>query len=89
MPLDPEVKREIISRFQRHPQDTGSPEVQIALLTARIKQIEEHLKTHKKDFHCRRGLMKLIGQRKALLDYLRCTDFLRYQALIKALGLKK
>lgn len=89
MPLDPEVKREIISRFQRHPQDTGSPEVQIALLTARIKQIEEHLKTHKKDFHCRRGLMKLIGQRRALLDYLKRTDFLRYQALIKALGLKK
>ncbi|MEZ0344744.1 MAG: 30S ribosomal protein S15 [Caldimicrobium sp.] len=89
MPLDPEVKRDIISRFQRHPQDTGSPEVQIALLTARIKQIEEHLKTHKKDFHCRRGLMKLIGQRRALLDYLKRTDFLRYQALIKALGLKK
>ncbi len=89
MPLDPEIKREIIARFQRHPQDTGSPEVQIALLTARIKQIEEHLKTHKKDFHCRRGLMKLIGQRRALLEYLKRTDFLRYQALLKALGLKK
>ncbi|MGC8966630.1 MAG: 30S ribosomal protein S15 [Caldimicrobium sp.] len=89
MPLDPEIKKEIISRFQRHPQDTGSPEVQIALLTARIKQIEEHLKTHKKDFHCRRGLMKLIGQRRALLEYLKRTDFPRYQALIKNLGLKK
>ncbi|MGB9762093.1 MAG: 30S ribosomal protein S15 [Caldimicrobium sp.] len=89
MPLDPEIKKEIISRFQRHPQDTGSPEVQIALLTARIKQIEEHLKTHKKDFHCRRGLMKLIGQRRALLEYLKRTDFPRYQALLKNLGLKK
>ncbi|MGC9109581.1 MAG: 30S ribosomal protein S15 [Caldimicrobium sp.] len=89
MPLDPEIKKEIIKRFQRHPQDTGSPEVQIALLTARIKQIEEHLKTHKKDFHCRRGLMKLIGQRRALLEYLKRTDFPRYQALIKNLGLKK
>ncbi len=89
MPLDPEIKKEIISRFQRHPQDTGSPEVQIALLTARIKQIEEHLKTHKKDFHCRRGLMKLIGQRRALLDYLKRTDFPRYQALLRNLGLKK
>lgn len=89
MPLDPQIKKEIISRFQRHPQDTGSPEVQIALLTARIKQIEEHLKVHKKDFHCRRGLMKLIGQRRALLEYLKRTDFLRYQSLVKALGLKK
>jgi len=89
MPLDPEIKKEIIFRFQRHPQDTGSPEVQIALLTARIKQIEEHLKTHKKDFHCRRGLMKLIGQRRALLEYLKRTDFPRYQALLKNLGLKK
>jgi len=89
MPLDPEIKREIIARFQRHPNDTGSPEVQIALLTARIKQVEEHLKTHKKDFHCRRGLMKLIGQRRALLNYLKRTDFLRYQTIVKALGLKK
>jgi len=89
MPLDPEIKKEIIARFQRHPNDTGSPEVQIALLTARIKQIEEHLKIHRKDFHCRRGLMKLIGQRRALLNYLKRTDFLRYQAIVKALGLKK
>lgn len=89
MPLDPEIKREIIARFQRHPNDTGSPEVQIALLTARIKQIEEHLKVHRKDFHCKRGLMKLIGQRRALLNYLKRTDFPRYQALIEALGLKK
>lgn len=89
MPLDPEVKRKIIEEFRRHPSDTGSPEVQIALLTARIKQIEEHLKVHRKDFHSRRGLMKLIGQRRALLNYLKRTDFLRYQSLINKLGLKK
>lgn len=89
MPLDPEVKNQIIAHFQRHPQDTGSPEVQIALLTARIKQLEEHLRTHRKDFHSRRGLMILIGQRRSLLDYLKKKDFLRYQALLKELGLKK
>uniref|UniRef100_A0A832GKE3 Small ribosomal subunit protein uS15 n=1 Tax=Caldimicrobium thiodismutans TaxID=1653476 RepID=A0A832GKE3_9BACT len=89
MPLDPEVKAKIISHFQRHAQDTGSPEVQVALLTARIKQLEEHLKTHRKDFHSRRGLMKLIGKRRALLEYLKRTDFLRYQALLRELGLKK
>ncbi|MFN3505576.1 MAG: 30S ribosomal protein S15 [Caldimicrobium sp.] len=89
MPLDPEVKVQIINQFQRHPQDTGSPEVQVALLTARIKQLEEHLKIHKKDFHSRRGLMKLIGQRRALLDYLKRTDFMRYQVLLQKLGLKK
>ncbi|MFN3568416.1 MAG: 30S ribosomal protein S15 [Caldimicrobium sp.] len=89
MPLDPEVKAQIITQFQRHPQDTGSPEVQVALLTARIKQLEEHLKIHKKDFHSRRGLMKLIGQRRALLEYLKRTDFMRYQALLQKLGLKK
>ncbi|MFN4132659.1 MAG: 30S ribosomal protein S15 [Caldimicrobium sp.] len=89
MPLDKEVKDHIIKLFQRHSQDTGSPEVQIALLTARIKQLEEHLKIHKKDFHSRRGLMKLIGQRRALLEYLKRTDFLRYQAIIQKLGLKR
>ncbi|MFN3921332.1 MAG: 30S ribosomal protein S15 [Caldimicrobium sp.] len=89
MPLDQEVKAHIIKLFQRHSQDTGSPEVQIALLTARIKQLEEHLKIHKKDFHSRRGLMKLIGQRRALLEYLKRTDFLRYQTIIQKLGLKR
>lgn len=88
MPLDSEIKSMIISRFQRHPQDTGSPEVQIALFTARIKQLEEHLKTHRKDYHSRRGLMKLIGKRKALLEYLKRTDFTRYQTLVRELGLK-
>lgn len=89
MPLDPEVKTQIIAHFQRHAQDTGSPEVQVALLTARIKQLEEHLKIHRKDFHSRRGLMKLIGKRRSLLEYLKRTDFLRYQALLRELGLKK
>ncbi len=89
MPLDPEIKKEIIEKFQRHPNDTGSAEVQIALLTARIKQLEEHLKVHRKDFHSRRGLMKIIGQRRALLNYLKKTDFNRYRSLLQALGLKK
>lgn len=89
MPLDPEVKTHIINHFQRHPQDTGSPEVQIALLTARIKQLEEHLKTHRKDFHSRRGLMKLIGKRRSLLEYLKRKDFLKYQAVLRDLGLKR
>lgn len=89
MALDPEIKQVIIEKFRRHPKDTGSSEVQIALLTARIKALEEHLKIHKKDFHSRRGLMKLIGQRRALLNYLRKKDFSRYQNLLKELGLKK
>jgi len=89
MPLDPEIKKEIIEKFRRHPNDTGSPEVQIALLTARIKQLEEHLKVHKKDYHSHRGLMMIIGKRRALLNYLKRTDFNRYKEILKALGLKK
>jgi len=89
MPLDPEIKKEIIEKFRRHPNDTGSPEVQIALLTARIKQLEEHLKVHKKDYHSYRGLMMIIGKRRALLNYLKRTDFNRYKEILKALGLKK
>ncbi len=89
MALDPEIKQKIIEKFRRHPNDTGSSEVQIALLSARIKILEEHLKIHKKDYHSRRGLMKLIGQRRALLNYLKKKDFTRYQNLIKELGLKK
>ncbi len=88
MPLDPEIKTEIIRKFQRHENDTGSPEVQIALLTARIKQLEEHFRVHKKDHHSRRGLLKLVGQRRKLLNYLRRTDFQRYRELVKALGLR-
>ncbi|HFC98027.1 MAG TPA: 30S ribosomal protein S15 [Thermosulfurimonas dismutans] len=88
MPLDPEIKTEIIEKFRRHEKDTGSPEVQIALLTARIKQLEEHFKVHKKDHHSRRGLLKLVGRRRKLLHYLRRTDFQRYRELIRALGLR-
>ncbi len=88
MPLDPEIKTEIIKRFQRHENDTGSPEVQIALLTARIKQLEEHFKVHKKDHHSRRGLLKLVGRRRKLLNYLRRTDFSRYRKLVQELGLR-
>ena len=88
MPLDPEIKSEVIKKFQRHEKDTGSPEVQIALLTMRIKQLEEHFKVHKKDHHSRRGLLKLVGRRRRLLNYLRRTDFKRYQDLVNALGLR-
>ncbi len=89
MSLDSEIKKEIIEKFKRHSNDTGSPEVQVALLSARIKQLEEHLKIHRKDFHSRRGLMKLIGQRRALINYLKRKDFERYQNLIQKLGSKK
>ncbi|HHI97422.1 MAG TPA: 30S ribosomal protein S15 [Thermodesulfatator atlanticus] len=88
MAFDAEVKKEIIQKFARHPNDTGSPEVQIALLTARIKHLEEHFKIHKKDHHSRRGLLKLVGQRRRLLNYLKRTDFERYRNIVKALGLR-
>ncbi|ACX52750.1 ribosomal protein S15 [Ammonifex degensii KC4] len=89
MALTAERKREIIEAFRIHENDTGSPEVQIALLTERIKILSEHLKVHRKDFHSRRGLLKLVGQRRALLNYLRKTDFDRYQRLLNRLGLRK
>ncbi|MGO0122982.1 30S ribosomal protein S15 [Desulfothermobacter acidiphilus] len=89
MPLTLEKKREIIEAFRIHENDTGSPEVQIALLTERIKILSEHLKEHRKDFHSRRGLLKLVGQRRALLNYLRDSDFDRYQQLLQRLGLRK
>ncbi|NPA49787.1 MAG: 30S ribosomal protein S15 [Thermodesulfobacteria bacterium] len=88
MAFDADVKREIIEKFARHSSDTGSPEVQIALLTARIKHLEQHFKTHKKDHHSRRGLLKLVGQRRRLLNYLKRTDFDRYRNIVKALGLR-
>ncbi|MGI6449807.1 MAG: 30S ribosomal protein S15 [Desulfitobacteriia bacterium] len=87
--LTPEKKKEIIAKFQQHDGDTGSPEVQIALLTTRINELTEHFKTHKKDHHSRRGLFKLIGQRRALLDYLKKTDFNRYRKIITDLGLRR
>jgi len=89
MPLKPEAKKAIMAEFKLHESDTGSPEVQVALLTQRIKDITEHLKIHEKDFSSRRGLLKLIGQRRRLLDYLKKKDITRYRDVIKALGIRK
>ncbi len=88
MALDKETKARIIKEFAREEGDTGSPEVQIALLTERIKQITEHLKRHRKDIHSRYGLIKLVSQRKKLLKYLKRTDFNRYREVVKRLGLR-
>ena len=82
-------KNEIIGKFKKHDKDTGSPEVQVALLTDRINHLTEHFKVHKKDFHSRRGLLKLVGQRRRLLDYLKKKDLGRYRGLIKDLGLRR
>jgi small subunit ribosomal protein S15 len=82
-------KKELIDRFKIHDSDTGSPEVQIALLTHRISYLNEHFKVHKKDHHSRRGLLKLVGQRRRLLNYLKAKDIKRYRALIQTLGLRK
>ena len=82
-------KKEIIAKHARTEGDTGSPEVQIALLTARINHLTEHLKVHKKDFHSRRGLLKLVGQRRGLLGYIQRTDIVRYRALLAELGLRR
>jgi small subunit ribosomal protein S15 len=89
MALKKQAKEAIMAEFKLHDSDTGSPEVQVALLTSRIKEITEHLKTHKKDFHSRRGLLKLIGQRRRLLDYIAKKDIARYRKLIATLGLRK
>jgi small subunit ribosomal protein S15 len=88
MALTPEQKQAIINEFRRHEGDTGSPEVQIALLTARINYLTEHLKKHRKDFHSRYGLVKLVGQRRRLLDYLAKEDIQRYRTLVQRLGLR-
>ena len=82
-------KAEIIEKYGRTPSDTGSPEVQIALLTARISLLTEHLKSHKKDHHSRRGLLKMVGQRRGLLNYLKSKDIEKYRSLINELGLRK
>jgi len=86
--LAKEEKLELIERFSRHEGDTGSPEVQIALLTKRIEDLTVHLQRNKKDFHSRRGLYKMIGQRRGLLNYLRKKDIERYRALVEQLGLR-
>ena len=82
-------KQAIIAQYARTPGDTGSPEVQIAVLTERIAELTEHLKNNQKDHHSRRGLLKMVGQRRGLLDYLKKTDIERYRALIEKLGIRK
>ncbi len=89
MALNTEKKQEIISKYSLHEGDTGSPEVQIAILTERINYLTEHLKIHKKDHHSRRGLLKMVGQRRGLLNYLSDKDIQRYRAIIERLGLRK
>lgn len=84
-----EAKDEIIQEYRVHDHDTGSPEVQIALLTTRIRELTEHFKTHSKDHHGRRGLLKLVGRRRRLLDYLKQKDVSRYQQTIERLGIRK
>jgi small subunit ribosomal protein S15 len=87
--LDSEKRKEIIGQYKLHDGDTGSPEVQIALLSARIIYLTEHFKTHMKDHHSRRGLLKLVGQRRRLLDYLKKKDIERYRNIIQRLGIRK
>jgi len=87
--LSSEKKQEIIKAYQVHENDTGSPEVQIAILTDRINYLNEHLKANKKDHHSRRGLLKMVGQRRSLLDYLKKTDFDRYRNIVTRLGLRR
>ena len=84
-----EKKQEVIASNRLHESDTGSPEVQIAILTARINELTEHLKVHKKDNHSRRGLLKMVGQRRNLLNYLQKKDVERYRAIVQKLGLRK
>jgi small subunit ribosomal protein S15 len=82
-------KQEIINKFKLHDSDTGSPEVQIAILTERITYLTEHFKVHKKDHHSRRGLLKIVGQRRRLLDYVKKKDDSRYKAIIEKLGIRR
>ncbi len=89
MALDAKKKTEIINTYATHPGDTGSPEVQVAVLTERIKDLTEHLKDHKHDHHSRRGLLLLVGQRRRLLGYLQNVDINRYRTLIEKLGLRR
>jgi small subunit ribosomal protein S15 len=87
--MDKETKAGIIAKFAQRPGDTGSPEVQIALLSERINHLNDHLKLHPKDHHSRRGLLKMVGQRRGLLDYLKKKDIERYRELLKSLNLRK
>lgn len=87
--MEKQKKTEIIEKYATHEGDTGSPEVQVAVLTARINDLNEHLKLHKKDFHSRRGLLKMVGQRRGLLNYLKKKDIDRYRTVIASLNLRK
>ena len=89
MPLDSATKKSIMAEYATHEGDTGSPEVQVAMLTKRISDLTEHLKQHKHDHHTRRGLLALVGRRRRLLKYLEKTDIARYRALIERLGLRR
>jgi small subunit ribosomal protein S15 len=89
MGIAQEENQQVVEQFRLHKTDTGSPEVQVALLSKRIDYLTEHFKTHVKDHHSRRGLLKLVGQRRRLLDYLKSRDFERYQSLIQRLGIRK
>ncbi len=89
MPLAADRKTEIIGEYSTREGDTGSPEVQVALLTARISQLTDHLRTHSKDFHSRRGLLMMVGQRRRLLNYLMAKDISRYRSLIARLGIRR
>jgi small subunit ribosomal protein S15 len=89
MAVEQERKTALVQKFQQHEKDTGSPEVQVALLSERINMLTDHFKTHKKDHHSRRGLLKLVGQRRRLLDYLKTKDATRYKKLIEGLGIRK
>lgn len=89
MSLTKEAKEEILDKYKIHDGDTGSPEVQVALLTQRINELTEHFKTHKKDNHSRRGLLKMVSQRRSLLDYLKRKDIERYHSIVSRLGLRR
>lgn len=89
MPLAPDAKKAIIDEYATHPGDTGSPEVQVAMMSQRIKDLTEHLKMHKYDHHSRRGLLLLVGQRRRMLTYLSNVDITRYRALIERIGLRR
>lgn len=89
MSLSKETKEEILGKYKTHDGDTGSPEVQVALLTQRINDLTEHFKTHKKDNHSRRGLLKMVSQRRSLLDYLKRKDIERYHSIVSRLGLRR
>jgi len=87
--LNKETKESILSDFRTHESDTGSPQIQVALLTRRINELQEHFRTHKKDNHSRRGLLKMVSQRRSLLDYLKRTEIERYHQVVSRLGLRR